>query len=271
MNHTSKLLALVCALLLAQFAHAEEDLTPIPKTSDEWRFSVTPYLWAPSINSTLFLNDRYLNTAALSTSSILGDLKSGGMIAAEAHYGNWGIMGDLVTATLQTTASTPVTVPTRSYGAIPASLADSVTLQQTILTGAATYTLLNNQSAYVDGLVGVRSIGMTATLGLVLSADGHSLHASDSKSMSTTDPIAGFKGRYRIADSTWYIPFYADIGGGGGTTNLTWQAMLGVGKTIEKWVDVSLTYRELYYDMTGDGLLQKTTFKGPQLAVSFNF
>ena len=270
MIQLSKLLALVCVLLLSQFTHADEGLTPIPQTSDEWRFSVTPYLWAPGISSTLFFNDRYLNTAALSTSNILGDLKSGGMIAAEAHYGNWGIMGDLVTATLQTTGGTSVTVPT-SVGAIPAKLADSTTLQQTILTGAATYTLLNNQDAYVDGLVGVRNIGMTATLGLVLSADGHSLHASDSKSISTTDPIAGFKGRYRIADSTWYIPFYADIGGGGGTTNMTWQAVLGVGKTIEKWVDVSLTYRELYYDMTGGALLQKTTFKGPQLAVSFNF
>ncbi len=83
--------------------------------------------------------------------------------------------------------------------------------------------------------------------------------------------LHGFKGRYRIADSTWYVPFYADIGGGGGTTNMTWQGLIGVGKTFEKWVDASLAYRYLYYDMTGDGLLQKTTFKGPQLSVTFKF
>jgi hypothetical protein len=94
--------------------------------------------------------------------------------------------------------------------------------------------------------------------------------------MSTADPIVGFKGRYRIVDSTWYVPFYADIGSGGGTTNVTWQAMLGIGKTIEKWVDIALVYRGLYYDMdssktNGQGLLQKTTFQGPQLSATFKF
>jgi hypothetical protein len=64
---------------------------------------------------------------------------------------------------------------------------------------------------------------------------------------------------------------YADIGSGGGTTNLTWQAMLGVGKTFNQLVDVSLTYRALYYDMKDGGVLQKTTMQGAQLAVSLNF
>jgi hypothetical protein len=249
---------------LAGIAHADEELTPIPKISSEWRFEITPYLWTPGISSTLFFKDRYLNTANMSSSNVLGDLKSGGMISAEAHYGSWGIMGDLVSATLQTTTTTGVMVPTR-IGAIPVGLSNTSTLQQNILTGAATYTVFNNPNAYVDGLIGARAIAATATVGLVLSVGAQSITASDSKSVSTIDP------RYRIADSTWYLPFYADVGGGGGKTNVTWQAALGIGKTFAKWVDVSLTYRELYYDMTGDNLLQKTTFKGPQLSATFNF
>ena len=67
------------------------------------------------------------------------------------------------------------------------------------------------------------------------------------------------------------MPFYGDIGGGGGTTNITWQAMLGVGKTFNKLVDISLTYRALYYDMNNGGVLQKTIMQGPQLAVTLNF
>ena len=265
------LIATSSILMSVGIAHADESLSPLPKISDEWRFEVTPYLWGAGISSTLFYNDRYLNTAKLSTSNVLGDLKSGGMISAEAHYGNWGIMGDLVSATLQTTGSGTVVVPTPSYGGVPAHAADKVTMQQNIITGAATYTVLNNQSIYLDGLAGVRGIMATATVSLNLSAGGVSVGAVDSKSVSTADPIVGFKGRYRIADSTWYIPFYADIGGGGGTTNMTWQGVLGVGKTFEKWVDVSLAYRTMYYDMKGDGLLQKTTFKGPQLAATFKF
>lgn len=267
----ASLFSVSAILTTASIAHAEQGLSPLPKISEEWRFEVTPYIWGSGVSSTLFYNDRYLNTAKLSTSNVLGDLKSGGMIAAEAHYGNWGIMGDLVSATLQTTGSNTVIVPKGEYAGAAIRAADKVTLQQNIITGAVTYTALNNQNIYVDGLLGARGIMATATISLDLSASGLSGSAVDSKSVSTLDPIVGFKGRYRIADSTWYIPFYADIGGGGGTTNMTWQGVLGVGKTFEKWVDVSLAYRTLYYDMKGDGLLQKTTFKGPQLAATFKF
>ncbi|MBU3595292.1 hypothetical protein ICN10_02610 [Polynucleobacter sp. 86C-FISCH] len=269
----ASILSVSAILTTASVAHADQGLSPLPKISEEWRFEVTPYIWGSGVSSTLFYNDRYLNTAKLSTSNVLGDFKSGGMIAAEAHYGSWGIMGDLVSATLQTTSNSNVSVKPPSLGgaAVPVNVADKVTLQQNIITGAVTYTALNNQNVYLDGLLGARGIMATATVSADLSALGYSKSFVDSKSISTIDPVVGFKGRYRIADSTWYIPFYADIGGGGGTTNMTWQGVLGVGKTFEKWVDVSLAYRTLYYDMKGDGLLQKTTFKGPQLAATFKF
>jgi hypothetical protein len=259
----------VCAILLSiGIAHADETLSPIPNISDQWRFEVTPYAWLPTIGSTLSYNDRYVTTASLDANKVLSSLKSGAMIAGEAHYGNWGVMGDFITATLQKSGTIPITIPPGS----PATLADKGTVQSTILTGAATYTLFRNQNAYVDGLVGARWVGITATLNLALNGTADKL--SDSSAMSTVDPIVGFKGRYRIADSSWYIPIYGDIGGGGGTTNMTWQGILGVGKTFEKWLDVSLVYRGLYYDMRGgsnNGLLQKTTFQGPQLSATFNF
>jgi hypothetical protein len=75
-----------------------------------------------------------------------------------------GVMGDLISATLQNSGSVPI------YGGV-AKLADKVTLQQTILTGAATYTLANTKEAYVDALLGVRGIDVTATLNGNL--DGH--------------------------------------------------------------------------------------------------
>ncbi len=264
------LLVAFISFVFLSAAQAQDALTPIPKVSNEWQFEVTPYLWAPSISSTLNYKGQYLNTADLNANNVISNLKSGGMISGEARYGNWGIMADMVSATLQKSGTTPVTpAPGQTF-----QLAYKPTLQETILTGAATYNLLTNTNATLDGLVGVRWIGMTATLNLAANGTNYSL--SDSKTMSTVDPIVGFKGRYRIADSTWYVPFYADIGGGGGTTNMTWQAIAGIGKTIEKWVDVALVYRGLYYDMStsktnGQGLLQKTTFQGPQLSATFRF
>ena len=248
-------------LVLAQ---GSTDASPIPKVSDEWRFEVTPYLWGTGIRGTVNLNDSSAKSADMSSSNVLSDLKSGAMIAAEAHKGNWGIMGDLVSATLQNSGSVPVLTPDGR-----ATIGDKVTVQQTILTGAFSYTLANTKDAYVDALLGVRAIDVTATLGLTV--EGTSIKRSISKKTSTVDPIIGAKGRYRIADSTWYIPFYGDIGSGGGTTNLTWQAMAGIGKTFNKVVDASLTYRALYYDMKDGGVLQKTTMLGPQVAVTFKF
>jgi hypothetical protein len=258
--------AILATLLCGAFslASANSDPSPIPKVSDEWRFEVTPYLWGTGIRGTVNLNDSAAKSADMSSSNVLSDLKSGGMIAAEAHKGKWGIMGDLVSATLQNSGSVPVRT---EFG--PATIGDKVTVQQTILTGAFSYTLANTKDAYVDALLGVRAIDVTATLGL--NVEGTSIKRSISKKTSTVDPIIGAKGRYRIADSTWYIPFYGDIGSGGGTTNLTWQAMAGIGKTFNKVVDASLTYRALYYDMKDGGVLQKTTMLGPQVAVTFKF
>lgn len=243
-------------------ASANSDPSPIPKVSNEWRFEVTPYVWTPAINGTMELDSGLARSADFSSSNVLNNLKSGAMIAAEAHKGNWGIMGDLVSATLQNSGSIPV------YGGA-ATVADKITLQQTVLTGAFTYTLANTKDVYADSLLGVRAIDVTATLfgNLVGTPDKESV----SKKTSTIDPIIGAKGRYRIADSSWYIPAYADIGGGGGTTNITWQVMAGIGKTFNKVIDASLTYRALYYDMKDGGVLQKTTMQGPQAAISFKF
>lgn len=258
--------------LLISNVHAQsEGLSPIPKIANEWSFEVTPYLWAPGISSTLNYKDQFVKTADLNANNVISNLKSGAMIAGEVHYGNWGVLADVVSATLQKTTNTSVT-PQAPY---TYQIASKATVQQTILTGAATYNLLNNEQANIDGLLGVRWIGVTATLNLAVNGVSPAING-DSKAINTVDPIIGFKGRYRITNSTWYIPFYADIGSGGGTTNVTWQAMLGVGKTIEKWIDVSLIYRGLYYDMdssktNGQGLLQKTTFQGPQLSATFKF
>ena len=244
-------------LVFASSAYADAEPTPIPAVSDVWRFELTPYLWATGIKGTVGLDSGLAKSADFTTSNVLGALKSGGMISAEAHKGNWGVMGDVISATLQKAGGVPV-----SGGSV--TLADKVTLQQTVLTGVATYTIANNKDAYIDGLLGVRAIAATATLNV-------SGVGTASKAASTIDPIIGAKGRYRIADSTWYVPFYGDFGGGGGTTNLTWQAMAGVGKTFGSLIDASLTYRALYYDMKDGGVLQKTTMLGPQMAVTFKF
>ena len=106
-SHALKAMLGLASCCMIGMASANTD-NPIPKVADQWRFEVTPYLWAPGIKGTIGLDNGLAKSADFSTSNVLSNLKSGGMVSAEAHYGRWGIMGDLVSATLQNSGSVPV-------------------------------------------------------------------------------------------------------------------------------------------------------------------
>ena len=46
--------------------------------------------------------------------------------------------------------------------------------------------------------------------------------------------------------------------------------MIGVAYSF-KWGEVTLAYRNLYFDQGGDKLLQDLRFDGPELGVTFRF
>jgi hypothetical protein len=242
----------------ASSAWAQNTPNPIPTLSDEWRFSVTPYVWTPSLNSTLYLNNSPIGRADLSTSSILSDLNTAAMLSGEAHKGKWGIMGDLIYVEI-------INQGAKVIG--QTDVGSTATVKNTIFTAAVTYTFAHTQDLYADALVGARLLSTSANLNV--RAQGYP-NETLSNTTTTTDPIIGFKGRFRLGDGTWYVPFYADFGGGGGSTNITWQALIGVGKAFD-WGDVTLGYRALYYDMKSGATLQKTTMAGPALGLTINF
>jgi len=251
-------------------AYADDDLSPIPKVSDEWRFAVAPYAWAPGATATISNDGKLIKSASMSIGNVLSNLKSVGMIAGEGHYGKWGFLADFATATVQQKGSFTYTPPNSNSRY---SAGDKGTMQATLATGAATYTVLNNKDVYLDALVGARWMSITTTLELVENG-GANEKIGYSVPLHTVDAVAGFKGRYRIMDSSWYIPFYADVGTGGGSHNMTWQGALGIGMAISKSMDFSVSYRALGFDLnggSGSSTLAKGTFKGPQLTGSMNF
>ena len=88
-----------------------------------------------------------------------------------------------------------------------------------------------------------------------------------SKSETLWDGIVGVKGRIALTD-TWYSPYYLDVGTG--DSSLTWQVMAGVGYAFD-WGDLTLTYRHLSYDQSGDKLIQNLSFSGPAMGMNFRF
>lgn len=262
MSKYLKIISIALCVLFSGVLCAQTSINPVRQISEEWSSSITPYVWGPGLMATVNNDNGPVKTADFSMGQVLSNLKSGVMGASEIHKGNWGFMGDFFSATLQNSGSFNATDSSGS-----ARVADKITLQATMFTGAALYTVVGAQDLNVDVLAGVRAAYATSSVNL----NDRATSVNASTTFNTIVPIAGFKGRYRLLDTTWYVPFYADAGGGSGTTSLTWQAILGVGKALNNSIDVSLTYRALEADLRGHGSVMKANLKGPQMAVTFNF
>ena len=248
-------------------------INPIPVVNDDWRFSASINGWAPA--SWVTASAGSLSKSA--DSSISDNINSAGalaMLTGEAHKGDWGILTDLVY--WQMGGNINKTTYMENRFDIPNSLYAGVNTKatQTMLTIAGTYTAYKSDSLYLDALVGARYISSTTSLNATakVSVAGASISTSGNPSFvnQTTDPLIGFNGRARIADTSWFIPFYADVGKGPGANNTTWQTLLGVGNAYA-WGDITLAYRAMYFDL--DSRVARTKFlnAGPQLAATFNF
>jgi hypothetical protein len=138
-------LAIFCSLTtFIHAAQAAEGVTPIPKVSDGWRVSVSPYVWIPQVNTTVSAGGGGSKNADISMNSLINNLKTGAMIAGEVHNGKWGLIGDLATATLQKSGGF-------NFKGDPQYRAgDKSTLQATLASLAGTYTVLNNSDIYME-------------------------------------------------------------------------------------------------------------------------
>ena len=267
--------SIIATLFISSAVCAQaQTVNPMPQVNNDWRFSGTISGWAPASWATVSTDD--LSRSA--NSSIGDNIKSAGgmaMLTAEAHKGDWGLMGDLVYWQMLGDSNKVVPI-LRGKGSIDLGTNSKTT--QTMLTIAATYTAYNSPSLYLDGLAGARYISSTSTLtatsNLSVDASGRVISSSVSRYPSrvdqTTDPVIGFKGRARISDTSWFVPFYADAGKGPGSNNTTWQALIGVGNAYS-WGDVTLAYRAMYFDLEAHIGTTKFLNAGPQLSATVNF
>ena len=259
----------VAALLLVGITAQAQTINPMPKVSDDWRFSGAISAWAPASWTTTSVG-RLTKSSETSISDNISSAGSMAMLTGEAHKGNWGLMADLVYWQMGGNGA----------GYIPHTR-DSVyagangKMTQTMLTVAGTYTAYNSPALYLDGLAGARYITSTTTINSSdeIFVDGsvvHSSSASRSFTNQTTDPVIGFKGRARISNTSWFVPFYADAGKGPGGNNTTWQTSLGVGNAYS-WGDITLAYRAMYFDLKSQMGVTKYLNAGPQLSATMNF
>src|SRR3954453_12668309 len=271
--------ALALSLVMPAAASAET-------LSDNWTFVLTPYLWLPTIHGTLNYSIPPGGTGSPSTevgpNSYVADLNFAFMVAGEARKGEWSIFTDVIYLNVSSQDSTVKAVNfTGPAGVVSigtsANASTSSSVKGTIWTLGGGYSVVHTPAVTLDVIGGFRYFGLEASTDWQLAATvtgplgGTQVFpkaGSISQRENVVDAIVGIRGRVKLGESNWSIPYYLDAGTG--SSKLTWQALLGISYSLS-WGNVELAYRHLSYDEKSDKLVQDMRFSGPALGISFRF
>jgi hypothetical protein len=253
---------------------------------DQWRYSVTPYLWLPGMEGTLRYGPPAAGGASPQVSvdgeDILNALDMAFMITVDARKGRWSIATDYIYLSLSGDQSRVKSIDFNpGPGSInitntAANLGVNVKIEGSVWTLFGGYALVQEPRATLDLIGGFRYFDLEATADWQLSATvtgppGAATFArtgSITQSASLWDAIVGVRGRLKVGDGNWFVPYHLDAGGG--DSKLTWQGVVGLGYTY-KWGDIGLVYRYLSYEQGGNKLVEKLSFGGPALGATFRF
>jgi len=254
--------------------------------ADKWTFSVMPYLWLPSMEGTLRYGPPPASGASPNVSidadALLGALDMAFMLQAEARKGRWLFATDVIYLDLSSDSSSVRSIDFNP-GSGPVNIANTAldtgtqtNLKGTVWTLVGGYAAVQDPRATLDVIGGFRYLDLKATTNWQLSAtvtgpggaQTFATTGSVTKSGELWDAIVGVKGRVKLGEGNWFMPYYLDVGAGDST--LTWQGVLGAGYAF-KWGEVLLAYRYLSYEQGGNKLIEDLSFGGLGLGVNFRF
>ena len=257
-------------------------LNSAPAQAEDWKFSLTPYLWLPNVNGTLKYS---VPPGASSAPGVdtgpnhyLENLQAALMLAGEARSGLWSVFTDVIYLDF---ADQKSAVKSVNFGgqAIGTSLDanTSTSLRGVAWTLGGGYTLVRAQRAALDLIGGLRYFGVKTSAhwqltGTVTGPQGGSQVFPQTGSISQRadlwDAIVGVRGRVQLGEGSWILPYYLDIGAG--SSAWTSQGAAGIGYAF-KWGEVVGVYRYLAYDQEDDRLFQDFRFAGPAIGATFRF
>jgi hypothetical protein len=248
----------------------------LAQSQDAWKFDASIYVYLPTISgNTTFPQNGSGSNVNLDSSKILDSLKMMFMGSLEARRGVWGAFTDVVYVDLGQSKSG---FRDFTIGGNPlpggASADASYDLKGVSWTLAGSYRAVPDPRAPVDFIVGARMLDIKQTLGWQVSGNVGSIplpgRAGNLEAKLTNwDAIVGVKGRWAFGNERkWFVPYYLDVGTG--ESDLTWQAMTGVGYSFG-WGDVVGSWRYLDYKMKSGSNIEKLNFSGPAVAAVFHW
>ena len=246
------------------------------QTADTWKWQASIYAYLPDISGRTTFPDRTGGGGStLDAETILDNLKMTFMGSLEASNGRWGMFTDVVYMDIGNTKSGYRDF-TLGGAALPAGVDANVSydLKGWAWTLAGTWRVASDPASKMDVLVGTRLFDMRQTFAYEVTGNVGSIPTpgragtSEAK-LSNWDAIIGVKGRFAFGeDRRWFVPYYLDVGTG--ESDLTWQAMGGIGYSFG-WGDVVAAWRYLDYDMKSGKKIESMTFNGPAIAATFHW
>ncbi len=254
-----------------------------------WAFNVAPYVWLPTVNTSLRYNlppalgGKLPTDVSVGPGDYVSDLDFAAALAAEARHGPFSLLTDFMFTRFSATGDSSHinSIDFAGRPSIPITRASQLhtgsTLDMTIWTLAGGYTVLQGGWGNLDVIAGLRLLAVNATtdFSLALSITGPRGNGATfggtggiSGSQDIWNGIAGIRGRIRLGNTPLFIPYYFDIGAGG--SQLTWQIASGLGYQTG-WAAVSATYRYLSFEQGGNAVVRRVTLGGPMLMASFKF
>jgi hypothetical protein len=245
------------------------------QVSDQWQFRGSIYGWLPDIGGKTTFPGGNGSSISVDASQIISSLKFTFMGTFEAQKGRWGVFTDVIYLDVGGSKSATRDLIVDGHP-VPVGIAADATLdlKSLIWTLAGSYRVVTDPGATMDVIAGARLIDMKQTLGWQFSGDlgAGIVPARDGTSeakVTKTDGIIGAKGRVLFGgDHEWFVPYYVDVGTG--QTELTWQAVTGVGYAFN-WGEVFAVWRYLDYNFKSSSKIEDVHFSGPAIGVAFRW
>jgi len=248
--------------------------TPAVAQKTDWQYEFTPYIWGAALKGDVQGGSLPKASVDMKFTDVLDVLDFAAMGAFEARKDRWGFLFDFVYMKI----SDAGTAKRTGAGPIGATLTAHADLkfEQTMFAAAAAYRLSGGRSP-VDVIGGLRYTKLDASgeieaslfgggpLGL-----GGERTVSRSADKDWVDPYVGLRIQHWVSDR-WTLIAYADVGGFGAGSDLTWQALLGTNYEFSKTLGFKFGYRYMSVDYDKGGFLYDMKTQGLYAGVSFRF
>lgn len=236
-----------------------------PSSPSGWTYEFTPYLWAQGMKGTVGTATLPSTEMDMSFLDLLEIVKFALAGTFEARNGRWGLLADAQYYKLADDATTSRTGP---LGNTLTAHGD-VDVKQAILAAAVAYRVSEGRSP-VDVIGGLRYTRLDVDVRTDFTVLGLTGGRSRSGSKDWVDPYLGVRLQYPLSDR-WAFTGYADVGGFGIGSDLSWQVQAGLDYRVSDKYAVKFGYRVLDMDYDHGGFVYNVRSDGLYLGLGIRF